>query len=839
MKNKGLIGKHYKIMRTTNHKVILIAIFTISFFLGGCKIGSFDNNSSLRKAKFNSEWSFKLGEDSSAVDADFDDTNWTTVRIPHDWSIEGEIKKDNPTGRHGGFLPAGIGYYRKTFPYENAWENKQISITFDGIMSNSEVWINGKSLGKRPNGYVGFTYDLTPYLKKGNNVLVVRADNSAQPNSRWYTGCGIYRNVWLNVKNKVAVAENGTYVIANNVSEKSAEVHIETTIENTSSELQNIKIVSEIYTPNGEKIAENVAEKSINNNGKITVKHQENIQKPNLWSIDTPVQYLLVTKVISGEELIDEYETLFGIRDIRFEVETGFWLNGKNIKIKGVNNHHDGGPVGAAVPEDVLHRRLVMLKEMGCNAIRTAHNPFSPEFYNMCDSMGFLVMDEVFDEWIASWPWVDYQNQGKIDHGYHLNFEEWAQRDLESIILRDRNHPSIFMWSIGNEIPDQCYPEGPERLKPLMETVHALDLTRPVTAGCCFIHLANESGFASMLDVTGYNGGGGSVFYEKDKATYPNRKFIATEIPHSFQTRGIYQTQTVMRAPHQGIEVPNLTEEEIFPEVSKYYSSSYDNASVRISARDSWRRTDSLDYVAGEFRWTGFDYLGEAIKGWPSRFWNFGIIDLCGFPKDHFYFYQSQWSDKPMVHILPHWNWSGKEGKVIPVWTYSNADEVELFLNDKSLGAKSNKNKMNLSWNVPYQAGTLKAIAKTNGKIVSEKIIKTAGKPAKIEIIADKTTIKADGESCIHLEFNILDAEGNFVPNANNLISFKISGSAKNIGVENGDPLDLASNKINERKAFNGKCLMILQSNKEVGKITVEAVSDGLISGEIEVRVVK
>ena len=593
-----------------------------------------------------------------------------------------------------------------------------------------------------------------------------------------------------------------------------------------------------MFNPEGEKIAEQTSEQLLGENASLAVKQILEIKQPDLWSIETPVRYLALTKLTKGTQILDTYETPFGIRDMRFEVETGFWLNGKNIKIKGVNNHHDAGPLGAAVPNDVLHRRLVLLKEMGCNAIRTAHNPFSPEFYNMCDTMGFLVMDEVFDEWIASWPWVKYENEGKVKHGYHKHFEEWAETDLKDVILRDRNHPSIFLWSVGNEIPDQCYPEGPERLKPLMEIVHQLDSTRPVTAGCCFIHLANETGFSSLLDVAGYNGGGGSVFYERDKAVYPNRKFIATEIPHSFQTRGVYKTKTEMRAPHEGIPVPDLTETELFPEFSKFYSSSYDNSSVRISARDSWRRTDSLTYVAGEFRWTGFDYLGEAIKGWPARFHNFGIIDICGFPKDHYYFYKSKWTTEPMVHILPHWTWPGKEGKIIPVWTYSNGDEVELFFNGESLGAKSNKGQMNLSWDVPYVPGVLKAVAKTNGKVVAESLVETASEPAKIEVIADKKISNADGESCVHLEINVLDEKGNFVPNANNLIKFQINGPATNIGVDNGDPLDLESTKINQRKAFNGKCLLILQSQKKTGVVTVDVHAEGLESAKITLEMV-
>ena len=813
-----------------------VAIFVL------CQIGQADEQTrilSSRKQSFDSGWRFKRGDFPKASQAAFDDSEWGSVKIPHDWSIEGPIEKSNPSGKQGGFYPCGIGHYRKTFPFEPSWKDQLVQITFDGVMSNSEVWINGHLLGKRPNGYVGFTYDLTDHLnEEGTNVITVRADNSEQPSSRWYTGCGIYRHVWLNVKNKVSVTQHGTYVVAKNVTADSAQVQVETNIDNGSAEEAAVDIVAELWDPNGKKIAQQSQQQRIEKDASAIVHHSFDVPNPQLWSIESPEQYLLVTKLMVGNRLVDVQKTPFGIRDIRFEVETGFWLNGKNVKIKGVNNHHDGGPVGAAVPEDVLRRRLKLLKQMGCNAIRTAHNPMAPEFYDLCDQMGFLVMDEIFDEWIASWPWIKrLKDQGKVKHGYHKHFDEWWERDLTDVILRDRNHPSIVLWSVGNEIPDQCYPAGPKRLRPMMDIVRKLDSTRPITCGCCYIHLANPTGFASMLDVTGYNGGGGSVFYEKDKATYPNRKFIATEIPHSFQTRGIYKTKTEMRSPKQGISVPDLTDEEVFPDVSPFYSSSYDNSSVRISARDSWRRTASLPYVAGEFRWTGFDYLGEAIKGWPSRFFNFGIIDVCGFPKDHFYFYQSQWTDEPMVHILPHWNWAGKERTVIPVWAYSNADEVELFLNDQSLGAKSNTDQMNLSWDVPYTSGTLRAVAKSQGKTVAQHVIKTASTAAKIEIIADKQTIMADGVSCVHLEVNVLDKDGNFVPDADNLIKFTLSGPADNIGVDNGDPLDLASTKINQRKAFNGKCLMILQAKHSAGEVVVEAGSDGLESARISIPI--
>lgn len=822
-----------------NNKMKTSTAFILLIFMCSCTKNNSDISSIRNKTDFNSGWLFALGDHPDAHVSSFSDSEWANVQLPHDWSIEGKIDKDNPSGHFGGFYPGGVGYYRKSFAYNQSWKNKLVHITFDGVFKDSEVWINEHYLGKYPNGYIGFTYDLTPYLMDGNNLLVVRADNSKQPNSRWYTGSGIYRNVWLEVKNKLSVIENGTYVTANEITNESANIHLEVSIGNSTDTDQNMELISDFIDQAGKKKASITTQKQLRANDTLTVHLETQLMNPELWSPETPVQYTVVNQIKVGNEIVDSHQTKFGIRSIRFDTETGFWLNEKNIKIKGVNNHHDGGPVGAAVPDDVLHRRLAVLKEMGCNAIRTAHNTFSPEFYNMCDSMGFLVMDEVFDEWIASWPWVNYKNKGKVEYGYHLLFNEWAAKDLKAVLKHNRNHPSIILWSVGNEIPDQCYPEGPERLKPLLDIVHQMDSTRPVTAGCCFIHLANATGFSDLLDVTGYNGGGGSVFYEKDKAVYPNRKFIATEVPHSFQTRGVYKTKTIMRAPHEGIPVPDLTEEELFPEFSEFYSSSYDNSSVRISARDSWRRTDSLSFMAGEFRWTGIDYLGEAIKGWPSRFWNFGIIDLCGFPKDHYFFYKSQWTTEPMVHILPHWTWPGKEGKIIPVWTYSNCDEVELFLNGKSLGAKSNKGQMNLSWDVPYESGKISAVGKTQGKVVAQAAHQTASVANKIEVLTDKTKLNADGKSCVHFVVNILDSNGNFVPYADNLIQFNVEGPAKIIGVENGDPLDLASTKSNQRKTFNGKCLMILQSTGVSGEITVQVSADNLVSETIKLSAVE
>jgi beta-galactosidase len=453
----------------------------------------------------------------------------------------------------------------------------------------------------------------------------------------------------------------------------------------------------------------------------------------------------------------------------------------------------------------------------------------------MCDRKGFMVMDEAFDEWLESFPFGGVKKpEGKAAYGYHLYFNDWAEKDLVEFIRRDRNHPSIIIWSVGNEIPDACFEIGAERLKKLMDIVKKEDPTRPVTSGITHMHLANASGFAGRLDIAGYNEGGGSCFmYEKDHDTYPERIFIGTEVPHTFQTRGIYRTKTWYRNENPAevggiMKVPDLTDEEVFVDVPKYYSSSYDNAIIRLSSRDSWRRTRDLPYMCGEFRWTGFDYLGETMFGWPAKLWNFGIIDTCGFPKDTYYFYQSQWTDAPMVHILPHWNWKGKEGTTIPVVAYSNCETVELFLNGRSLGEQEMGDRMDLVWPVPYAPGILVARGKTAGKVACTKTIVTAGPPAKIQLLADRTTMRADGQDGIHVEVNILDQDGNFVPDASNRIHFKVEGEATIIAVDNGDPLNEESYGAGSRKAFNGKCLVILKSTKTPGPSTLTADSEGL-----------
>ncbi len=810
-----------------------LSLFLIAAISISCSNAS-QEKSPRQKNNFDFDWKFTKGDFPEAIKNDFDDSKWQAIDVPHDWSISDTFSKDNPTQNVGAYASGGVGWYRKSFDLKGISSSSNVSIEFGGVYMNSEVWINGNYLGKRPYGYISFNYDLTPYLNfRGENVLAVRVDNTQQPSARWYTGSGIYRHVWLIATNKLHIARHGVFASTKTVDTDSAVIEISTTIENDNKKDQSFNLKNELYSPDGKLVAQFETTANIEGQGNQEIIQNLSVTTPDLWSPNKPNLYKLSTLISHNNKIVDIVETNVGIRHFSFSADSGFTLNGESMKFQGVNNHSDLGALGAAINNRVLQRRLEILKEMGCNAIRTAHNPPCDELLNMCDSMGFMVMDEAFDEWLESWPFNGVKEpEGKVKYGYHLLFNEWAEKDLTELIKRDRNHPSIILWSVGNEIPDACFEVGTERLKRLMEVVREHDSTRPITCGITHMHLANETGFASALDVTGYNGGGGSAFmYEKDHETYPERKLIASEVPHSFQTRGVYRTQSWYRGlnPLGGImEVPNLTEKEVFPDVSKYYSSSYDNAMVRIGARDSWRRTRDFPYMAGEFRWTGFDYLGESMFGWPAKLWNFGIIDMCGFPKDTYYFYQSQWTEKPMVHILPHWNWVGKEGTKIPVVAYSNCESVELFLNGKSLGEKEMGDAMDLVWQVPYEPGTLIAKGKNKGETVCEKEIATAGEPAKIEMLADRETIGACRHDVVHLEINILDEQNRFVPDASNKIYFKIEGDASILGIDNGDPINQASFVGNEINTFNGKCLLIVKSNGNPGEIKVTAESEGL-----------
>lgn len=799
---------------------------------------------------FDPGWKFFLGLPSGAEHPGFDDSQWRDLDLPHDWSIEQPYDANDPSGAQGGYLACGTGWYRKTFSLPEEAAGRRVFIEFDGIYMNGEVWINGHRLGKRPYGYLGVGYDLTPHLDfSGDNTLAVRVDNSRQPSSRWYSGSGIYRHVWLTISDRLHVSHWGTQVSTPDISPASASVRISTTVQNDHSAAKETTVIQTILDAAG-KTVDTVRETLTLPAGQGHILTQNlTIPTPSLWSPDSPTLYHIRTELLDGNRPADQYHTPLGVREFHFDADRGLFLNGQNIIMKGVCNHHDLGPLGAALWDVALERRLRLLKEMGCNAIRTAHNPPSPELLRLCDEMGFLVINETFDEWRRGWARdpetgklvASKENKGKAKYGYNRYFDEWAKIDLTDHLRRDRNHPSVIMWSVGNEVPEAQKFGEVETMQQLRDLCHQLDPTRPVTVGCNFIAGANETGFTEHMDVVGYNGGGGSCFqYEEDHQRFPHRKIYASEVPHSLQTRGEYRTRSKYREPEH--QPPHLTEIEVFPETSGYYESSYDNAGVRISARDSWRLTKSLPFVAGEFRWTGFDYLGES-GGWPRVLGNFGIIDLCNFPKDTYYFYQSQWTDRPMVHLLPHWNWPGKEGVSIPVWAYTNADEVELFLNGRSLGKRrfTEEYDMHLQWMVPYQPGELKAVATRNGQVVATTTQETAGPVAGFELTSDQPSLRRGSRELAYLTIRTVDAGGRFEPTAETWVNLSLEGPGRIVAVGNGDPLSHAPFQGRSVRTFNGLALVILAANQappgevESPVIVLQASSMGLKSTEIRI----
>jgi beta-galactosidase len=768
-------------------------------------------------------WRFFLGDSPQAADSQFNDSDWRSVNVPHDWSIEGPFDQSAPVGFNGGYLPTGVGWYRKHFTLPESVQDRHIWIEFDGVYMNSEVWINGHYLGKYPNGYMGFSYDLTSHLRDGENLLSVRVDNSQQPNTRWYSGSGIYRDVWLVIAHRIHIQKWGVTVTTPHVAKDSAAVSVKVKMENfVPADVSEVTLRNTLIDSDGLEVAEMANKVEFFQGKPVEVVQLLAVQRPILWSIETPVLYTLRSVVLHDEQPVDEVLTEVGIREIRYEAQRGFFLNGRPVKMNGVNLHHDGGAVGAAVPERVWQRRLGMLKEMGCNAIRTAHNPPAPEFLQLCDRLGFLVMDEAFDEWRV----------GKREHAYNKYFDEWGKHDLAAMIRRDRNHPSVVLWSIGNEIREQPKAGGHLLLKELTELCQQEDPTRPTTVGCD--NIAADDNPATMefldgLDIVGYNyvdrwHERRELYYSVDKLAHPGWLMIGTESVSNRGDRGGYSLG----------DDPNTVKPD------------YNFRMIR--AEQLWKFVSSRDYVIGDFMWTGIDYLGESF--WPSVNSGAGVLDLCGFPKDGFYFYQSQWTDEPMLHLFPHWSWPGREGQVIPVLCYTNCDAVELYLNGKSFGEKrlefprqGNSGSWNgydrpqvfpttadlhLAWDVPYTPGTLKAVGKRNGEIVLTQSLTTTGAPASIRLKADRKTILADHRDVVHLVVEIIDADGNIVPTADNRVFFKVDGPGRLIGVSNGNRRDHDFFRSDNRRAYNGLCLAILQSMDEAGELRVAVISDGL-----------
>jgi len=789
---------------------------------------------------FDGGWSFALSEgDLKAEDPSFDDSSWRKVDLPHDWSIEMDFEEDSPTGTGGGALRGGLGWYRKTFRAPSSWNGRKVSVEFDGVYMNSTVYVNGKEVGVRPNGFVSFTYDITPYLEVGkDNVMAVRVDNSAQPNQRWYSGSGIYRNVRLVVTDPIRIAYSGTFVSSEVLPSGDAEISLSAEIEGYG---PSLKTKVWILDEGGSPLASSESQVS---DGESSLSLT--LPSPHLWSTKDPYLYTARVDLISNGELIDSYDTPFGIRTIRFDDKKGFFLNGENMKINGVCLHHDLGCLGSAVNTRALERQLEILRQMGCNAIRTSHNPPAPELLDLCDRMGFLVQDEAFDVW----------RKKKTAYDYSRYFGEWYRKDLEDFVKRDRNHPSVIMWSIGNEVLEQWTDAAADTLslaeanlilnfghaansadggnhvnavltRTLADIVRGLDTTRPITAGCNEPGTYNHLFQSGALDVIGFNYHNGDI--PSVQKNFPGKPFIVSESVSALMTRGYYRmpSDEMFIWPYRW-DIPFYDE--------SLSCSSYDNCHV------PWGNTHEEEiilvkdnpFVSGQFIWTGFDYIGEPTPyGWPARSSYFGIVDLAGFPKDIYYLYQSEWTDEDVLHLFPHWNW--EEGQMVDMWCYyNNADAVELFVNGVSYGLKSKtEDCLHAQWSVPFSPGKVEVAAYRRGKEVMRKEIRTAGEPHHIRLSPDRIRINADGKDLSYVTVEILDKDGNLCPWADNLVEFEVSGSAFIAGVDNGSPISMERFKDSKRHAFYGKCLVVLQNNGSKGNITLKASSEGLGSEEI------
>jgi beta-galactosidase len=802
-----------------------------------------------RKASFNADWKFNLGEADGADKPEFTDTAWRSLDLPHDWMIEGPPGKDpslmegpfdpnSPGGGGNGWLNGGVGWYRKSFTVPAADKGKHIAIDFDGIYMLSHVWINGHDLGVHPYGYTSFEYDLTPFLKFGDekNVIAVRAE-VIQPCSRFYSGAGIYRNVWLTTTAPLHVDHWGTFVTAD-VHGSSARVKVRTTVVNNGDKKETFEVDTNLLAPDGSAAGAMTTQKLALDPGQSITNFQwADVTDAKLWSIETPVLYHATTtikldtlkpgngrqrngrpnEIAEAGETVDQCETAFGIRSIEFTVDKGFFLNGQHVRIQGVCDHHDLGCLGAAINRRAIQRQLEILKSFGVNGIRTSHYPPAPELLDLADEMGFVVMDEAFDEWKNS----------KTEFGYGRYFDDWSERDITSMVQRDRNHPSIVMWSIGNEINEQGAPQGYEMSDRLSSIVHREDPTRPTVSAQSNPGGALHSGFSNSLGVFGVNY---NIRFYDNPDVHGITPMIGSETASALSSRGEYG----LHLDKEGNVVPQKQFD--------HQVTSYDivNPSWGDVGERSLTALKDHPWMAGEFVWTGFDYIGEPTPyDWPSRSSYFGIVDLAGFPKDRYYLYKSQWSSEPVVHLLPHWNWEQFAGKNIPVWCFTNADSVELFLNDKSLGEKgaADRNGMHFEWSVPYAPGVLKAVGKKDGKIIATDEIHTAGKPAKIVLKADRSEIKPADRDLSFVTVSVEDANGNLCPTAEDEIKFTVDGPGTIVGVDNGDATNHESFQGHQHKVFNGLGLVVLQSKNEAGEIHLTATGDGLEQAAIAVSV--
>ncbi len=780
---------------------VLTALFlTLSFTFGYSQRSTTD---------FNNNWKFILEDNTSFSKENINNSSWQVLNLPHDWSFEKGVRKGGDQGQGGGYHDGGIGWYRKKFDVKKESLSKITYINFDGVYMNSEVWINGNYLGKRPYGYISFRYDISKFLKEGKNTIAVRVDNSLEPSARWYHPCGIYAPVKLIEVNPVHFKPNSIFITTPSIKTKTATVNIEAEVNSNFKGLEfKVKILSlqgDLLNSKSEKITD------------TKTGIQLEVDNPRVWSPETPNLYKVVTQILNGKNVIDEVETTFGFKTVEWKTDTGFWLNGENIKLKGVCEHWEGGPVGGAWTKPMLRWKLQLLKDMGINAIRPSHNPTPPMFYDICDEIGLLVIDEIFDGWHKKAP-QDYGKQA---------FDAWWQHDVKEWITRDRNHPSIFVWSLGNETHSDVAPE-------MVEFGKNLDPTRLFTSG---------AGNPENMDIEGVNGGSETQSFIENKTVV--KPFISTEAPHTWQTRGYYRTQTWWRDNELPgtYELPSLTEKEIFfyeglnpkdwRNRKQRFNSSYDNATVRVSARKYWEVMRDTSWHSGHFRWTGFDYYGEAglvHGGLPFNLFMGGALDVAGFKKDLFHFYRSQWTKAPMIHMLPHWTHPRMEkGTVIPVWVYSNTDEVELFLNGTSLGKDKPGtvwNEMQCEWMVPYEEGTIEAVGYIDGKEVKRTSFSTSKQPSKLKTSVQKLESEDSFEASYIITSESLDENDNLYPYGENKVYYSIQGDVKKISMENGNPIDPTSRtKSDYRAFFFGKTRLFLRALPNAKKASIVTVS--------------
>lgn len=787
------------------------------------------------------DWKFNHGDVPNALSVNFDDSDWRTVHVPHDWAIEGpfdmtidkqmvkvwedgEEKERLRTGRTGALPMFGVGIYRRKIELPEPMKGNRVWLEFDGAMSHAEIFINGKKVGERAYGYISFHIDISDYFTFGEpNILAVKLNNP-EASSRWYSGAGLYRPVRLVASSPVHIVYNGIVVETHNISEKSAEVMIKAKINN--SEIKHdLFLKAEIVAPDGSLSATKSIHLAVGKNIEDAYAILEvplKVSRPLVWDINSPKLYTLELSLVDNKEIIDKTITKFGFRAMKFNAETGFWLNGRNVKMKGVCLHHDLGPLGAAVNYRATERQIEMLKDMGCNAIRTSHNPASRELIEICDKLGVLVIEEAFDEW----------KSGKGKNGYALDFDKWAEQDLTDMIMRDINSPSVVMWSIGNEIREQNIPGGVEVAKYLNAIAKRTDPTRPTTAGFNAHVAAVKNGFADVVDVVGFN------YKPHDYTTYhkshPHYILYGSETASTLSSRGDYKFPA---EPFQNAWYPD------------YKVSSYDLDYVRWGTipDTEFAAQDDCAFSLGEFVWTGFDYLGEPTPynaGTPARSSYFGIIDLAGLPKDRFYLYKSHWSDKPVLHMLPHWNWEEYNVDTIPVMCYTNYPEVELFVNNKSYGRKKKNvselyKRYRIRWDVPYESGEAKVVAyDSEGQVAEECSIKTAGKPHVIRMTPDRTEITPDGCDLSYITVEIIDKEGNLCPHAASMLYFEVEGPGKLKALCNGDPTDQTAFASSYMCTYNGKLVATIVSQKNnQGKITLKAVSENIKEGVATVYV--